>query len=214
MALLGLHMPRETTSLRQQVTDTLRESILSGSLRPGQKLIERLLCEELLVSRTILREALQHLQAEGVIVSTPRRGLSVAKPNAEEANQMLRVRQALTPLVGEEFARNASNAQVARLRAHVDRMDDQNAMTAENKFYSILLEGCGNSVASAMLTLLNNRIIIIQHLLPSVISQNRDMVDELRAIVSAIEARDPELTSRLCAAHDKGSTSMHHELAN
>ena len=73
------------------------------------------------MSRTILREALQHLQAEGVIVSTPRRGLSVAKPSAEEANQMLRVRQALTPLVGEEFARNASNAQVARLRAHVDR---------------------------------------------------------------------------------------------
>ena len=198
MALLGLHMPRETTSLRQQVTDTLRESILSGSLRPGQKLIERLLCEELLVSRTILREALQHLQAEGVIVSTPRRGLSVAKPNAEEANQMLRVRQALTPLVGEEFARNASNAQVARLRAHVDRMDDQNAMSAENKFYSILLEGCGNSVASAMLTLLNNRIIILQHLTPSVTNHNRDTFDELRAIVSAIEARDAELTSRLC----------------
>ena len=61
MASLGLHLPRETASLRQQVTDTLRESILSGSLRPGQKLIERLLCEELLVSRTILREALQHL---------------------------------------------------------------------------------------------------------------------------------------------------------
>lgn len=214
MALLGLHMPRETTSLRQQVTDTLRESILSGSLRPGQKLIERLLCEELLVSRTILREALQHLQAEGVIVSTPRRGLSVAKPNGEEANQMLRVRQALTPLVGEEFARNASNAQVARLRAHVDRMDDQNAMSAENKFYSILLEGCGNSVASAMLTLLNNRIIIIQHLVPSVISQNRDMVDELRAIVSAIEARDAELTSRLCAAHAMRSTGIPRELAN
>jgi DNA-binding GntR family transcriptional regulator len=214
MALLGLHMPRETTSLRQQVTDTLRESILSGSLRPGQKLIERLLCEELLVSRTILREALQHLQAEGVIVSTPRRGLSVAKPNAKEANQMLRVRQALTPLVGEEFARNASAAQVARLRAHVDRLDDQNAISAENKFYSILLEGCGNSVASAMLTLLNNRMIILQHLTPSVISHNSDTFDELRAIVSAIEARDAELTSRLCAAHETGSTSLHRELAN
>jgi GntR family transcriptional regulator, trigonelline degradation regulator len=214
MALLGLHMPRETTSLRQQVTDTLRESILSGSLRPGQKLIERLLCEELLVSRTILREALQHLQAEGVIVSTPRRGLSVAKPSAEEANQMLRVRQALTPLVGEEFACNASNAQVARLRAHVDRTDDQNAMTAENRFYSILLEGCGNSVASAMLTLLNNRIIILQHLTPGVTSHNRDTFDELRAIVSATEAPDAELTSRLCAAHATGSTSIHRELAN
>lgn len=214
MALLGLHMPRETTSLRRQVTDTLRESILSGSLRPGQKLIERLLCEELAVSRTILREALQHLQAEGVIVSMPRRGLSVAKPDAEEANQMLRVRQALTPLVGEEFARNASNAQVARLRAHVDRMDDQSAVSAENKFYSILLEGCGNSVASAMLTLLNNRIIILQHLKPGVTNHNRDTFDELRAIVSAIEARDAELTSRLCAAHAMRSTGIPRELAN
>ena len=212
MALLGLHLPRETASLRQQVTDTLRVSILSGSLRPGQKLIERLLCEELLVSRTILREALQHLQAEGVIVSTPRRGLSVAKPDAQEANQMLRVRQALTPLVGEEFARNASNAQVARLRAQVDRLGDQNAMSAENKFYSILLEGCGNSVAGSMLALLNNRIIILQHLIPSVVSHRSDTFDELRGIVSAIEARDAELASRLCAAHvETGAANMQHE---
>ncbi|CAN7162004.1 GntR family transcriptional regulator [Phyllobacterium sp. LjRoot231] len=208
-------MPQETASLRQQVTDTLRESILSGSLRPGQKLIERELYEELLVSRTILREALQHLQAESMIVSTPRRGLSVAKPGAREANEMLRVRQALTPLVGEEFARNASDAQVARLREHVDRLDDQNPMTAENKFYSILLEGCGNSVASSMLTHLNNRIIILQHLSPSLVSHNADALDELRAIVSAIEARDAELTGQLCAAHvGKGAAGVRHELTS
>ena len=176
--------------MRQQVTDTLRESILSGSLRPGQKLIERELCEELLVSRTILREALQHLQAESMIVSAPRRGLSVSKPGTREANEMLRVRQALTPLVGEEFARNASDAQVARLRKHVDCLDDQDPMIAENKFYSILLEGCGNSVASSMLTHINNRIIILQHLAAGVVCYDADRFDELRAIVSAIETRD------------------------
>jgi DNA-binding GntR family transcriptional regulator len=204
MAILGLDMPRETSSLRQRVTDTLRQSILSGALRPGQKLIERQLCEELLVSRTILREALQHLQAEDLIVSKPRRGLSVAAPGEQEAGEIFRVRQALTPLVGQEFVRNASKAQIARLRRHVDRMvaaGKTTALDAENEFYTILLEGCGNSVASHMLTQLNNRILVLQRLSPDLGRCSEDSLVEFRAIVDAIEARDADLTGRLCAAH-------------
>ena len=66
-----LRVPREETSLRQKTTAMLRTAILDGVLTPGQKLSERELCESLDVSRSCLRESLQHLQAEGLITIVP-----------------------------------------------------------------------------------------------------------------------------------------------
>lgn len=202
MTRLGLSVPREM-SLREQVTDSLREAILSGGLHPGQKLVERELCEELRISRTILREALQHLHAEGLIVNLPRKGRSVAAMGEEEAREIQEVRKALEPLVAQGFARNASDAQVARLRAHLERMaqpDGANDIVrAESEFFSIMLDGCGNRLAGDMLTQLNNRIAMLRRLSLGRRAGQGATLRELGAIMAAIEARDPARAGKLCA---------------
>src|SRR5690606_173352 len=112
---------------------------------------ERDLWQSLGISRTVVREALQHLQAEGLIDIIPHRGPVVATLSADEVRELYVVRGALEALAGEGFARNATDEQVARLREALEylRQPEASASTesllaAKNAFYAILREGCGN----------------------------------------------------------------------
>lgn len=205
MTTLDLHIPREASSLRQQVTDRLREAILYGDFEPGEKLVERELCDRLGISRTLLREALQHLQAEGLIVTVPHKGPSVARITEAEAREIYQVRGALEALAAEGFARHAPDALVRRLRLHLNYLHTPDAaaniLAAKNGFYDILLEGCGNRVVGKMLTQLNNRITLLRRYSLSHPGRLPDTLKELGEIVAAIEARDPDEAGRLCARH-------------
>ncbi len=202
---LDLHIPRDVTSLRQQVTDRLREAILYGRFEPGQKLVERELCERLDISRTLLREALQHLQAEGLIINVPHRGPSIAVIGEAEAREIYQVRQSLEALAGEGFARNATDEQIGRLKGALDHLRSPDAaanlLAAKNGFYAILLEGCGNRVVGQLLTRINNRVTLLRRISLGQPGRLAETLKELAAIVAAVEARDSRLAGRLCAAH-------------
>lgn len=202
MTMTGLNFSREMLSLRQRVTDGLREAILSGALQPGQKLIERELCEEMRISRTVLRESLQYLNAEGLVANVPRRGHAVASIDEKEVREIYRVRQILEALLGEDFANNATEDQIARLRGHIDALKSDGSATnfvfAEDEFYSILVKGCGNRIAGDVFKQLNNRITLLRQRVIEEAGGN-NLLAELRAIAAAAEARDAELTGRLCA---------------
>jgi DNA-binding GntR family transcriptional regulator len=192
MTNLGLNIPR-AISLRQQVTDSLRTSILSGTLRPGQKLIERELCEEMHISRTVLREALQHLEAEGMIVNEPPKGRVVIDISEEEAREIYDVRRAMEYLVAESFIRNATEGQIVRLREKLNRAGSlarpEDILTLEDEFTSDMLRAGGNKVAANILLQLNNRIVISRRLSSVAGISADERLAELRALMSAIEAR-------------------------
>lgn len=119
----------------------------------------------------MLREALQHLQAEGLIRIIPHKGPLVATIDLDEARAIYEVRRSLEGLAGEGFARHASNEQVARLRAALQYLhtpaasaDTAALLAAKNAFYAVLLEGCGNQVVGQILTQLNNRVTLLRRL--------------------------------------------------
>lgn len=199
---------RESASLRDQVTGIIRDAILSGQLAPGQKLVERELCSSLDISRTLLRESLPQLQAEGLIRSVAHKGPSVALIDADEVRDIYQVRRVLETFATREFARNASDEQVRELREQLvalkrpvgaDNLRD--LLTAEAGFYSVIFAGCGNNVVGQVLTQLNNRIMLYKRLSLSVAGRLQETIDELEDIVSAIEARDVEKAADRCELH-------------
>ncbi|MES2027083.1 MAG: GntR family transcriptional regulator [Pseudomonadota bacterium] len=203
-----LRVPREETSLRERATQTLRKAILDGHFAPGQKLSERELCEDLDVSRSCVREALQHLQAEGLITIIPHRGPEVTTISAQEVRDIYEVRANLESLAGRNFANNASPEQIQALRAKLtelaepDVAEDRSTMlTVKNQFYDILIEGCGNLVAGQMLQQLNNRVTVLRRISMSQPGRFSNTLKELDAIVTAIENRDGDTAARLCAEH-------------
>ena len=203
-----LFIKREMTTLRQQVTARLRQAILAGHLSPGMRLVERELCENLGVSRPLVREALQQLQAEGLIHLVPHKGPVVATISEEESRQIYAVRAYLEACVGEGFARNATAAQVFRLREALRYLASPEAsantdvlLEGKNTFYAILMEGCGNAIAGQMLTQLNNRITLLRRVSLGRAGRLAESLKELDAVVTAIEKRDAEAARDLLFQH-------------
>lgn len=194
--------------LRRQVTARLREAIVNGDLKPGQKLVERELCASLDVSRPLLREALPQLQAEGLITWVAHRGPSVALVDTDEVREIFQVRVALESLAAREFARNASDEQIAELRRQISSQQPVNApgslrdvLALKVGFYSVLFEGCGNRMIGQIVNQLINRIVLFEELSLPAPARLQEVIEELGAIVSAIEARDVPLAGKMCEIH-------------
>ena len=96
-------LTHEPAPLRRKIVVALRHAIEVGEVRPGDRLIEKDLCQKLNVSRTSLREALRELQAEK-LVTTSSRGLIVAEISEDDAANIYQVRAALEGLVAAQFA--------------------------------------------------------------------------------------------------------------
>ena len=88
----------EYLPLRDVVFQTLRNAILKGELKPGERLMEIQLAQKLGVSRTPVREALRKLELEGLVIMIPRRGAIVADITIQDLNDVLEVREALEEL--------------------------------------------------------------------------------------------------------------------
>lgn len=84
--------------LREVVSETLRKAIKDGVLKPGERLMEIQLAEELGVSRTPIREAIRKLELEGFVVMVPRRGTYVADISLKDIAQVFEIRSALEQL--------------------------------------------------------------------------------------------------------------------
>jgi len=199
---------REETSLRERATQALRGAILDGVFSPGQKLSERELCERLDVSRSCVRESLQHLQAEGLITIVPHRGPEVTTITPAEVRDIYAVRGSLETLAVRGFVTQATPEQKQALRRHVAALaepatahDRAAVLNIKNQFYDVLIAGCGNSVVGQMLRQLNNRVTVLRRVSMARPGRLPETVKELDALVSAIEASDEETAAQRCAEH-------------
>jgi len=114
-------------TLREQVARRIRRALLTGELKPGQRIKEVHLAEALGVSRPTLRESLQQLIHEGVLVQVPYKGIHVAQPTAEELADVAEVPIALETMAALKLSRDPHGAAMAAVRAalrtHLDAVD-------------------------------------------------------------------------------------------
>ncbi len=210
-----LNVSREATSLRLLVENRLRSAIGSGVFKPGQRLIERELCEQTGVGRTSIREALRQLEAEGLVTTIPHRGPIVSTMTAEEAAQLYDLRGLLEGYAGRECAKRRDPAIIARLRAEFKQMsavaghdDRSDLLAAKTKFYAALLEGCGNIFVERFLNMLLNRVTVLR--MTSMTQANRidKSLSEIETILVAIESGDEDGAERACVQHIQNAAAV------
>ena len=194
--------------VRQQVEAQLRGAIISGTLAPGSHLSDRSLCEQFGVSRSIIREAVRLMEAEGLVTVVPYRGLFVAFLSAAEAAQVYEVRGALEALAGEGFAQRASDEERAELRRIYEELaaigpaaGREALLDLKRRFYEVLLCGSRNAYVGRMLGQLLNRNTQLRATSLSDPGRLPQTVRELRRIVEAVERRDPDGASQACREH-------------
>lgn len=203
--------------LRKQVIELLYRAIVELEYMPGDRLVERELCERYSVSRTVIREALRHLEAEGLVNLVPNRGPVVALTSPEEASALFEVREALESLAARLCARRATRADVkalsrayARVKAAYEKDDLLEKLNAKDNFYRALCEGAKNPVITSTLRSIQARVQMLRALSLRTPGRADDSLRELAAIVAAIENGDEDASAELAALHVRraGETAL------
>lgn len=200
--------------LRKQVIELLRNAIISFEYKPGERLVERDLCERFEVSRTVIREALRHLEAEGLVELVANRGPIVSSPSPEEASDLYEVREALEALAARFCAERATPAQkkkLARALVHVatayEKEDLSRQLQAKDEFYWHLCEGAQNPVIASTLRGIHARVQMLRGLSLQAPGRTRESLIELRRLVAAIEKGDGRAAGELAAEHVRSAAS-------
>ena len=146
--------------LRDVVYNTLREAILKGELKPGERLMELQLASKLGVSRTPIREAIRMLELEGLAVTIPRKGAEVAKMTVKDMEDVLEVREALDELAAKIACNKITEEQLQTLSKVKDAFEESTKTTDikqiamyDEKFHDVIYESTGNV---RLVNLLNN----------------------------------------------------------
>jgi GntR family transcriptional regulator, trigonelline degradation regulator len=194
--------------VRLQVVQTLRKAIFQGRFVPGDRLVEKDLCELLGVSRTSIREAFRQLESEGIIENIPNRGPVVATLSRAQVKEVYEVRQVLEALAAKLFASNATEKQVEDLGKATETLASayrggnvDEIVAAKDVFYSILYSGCGNEVAPQMLTILNARINQLRRVSLSAPDRLEKSLGEMHRLMAAIRKRDGDNAQAAASDH-------------
>ena len=202
----------DVPTVRAMVAQKLREAIMSGTLKPGQRLVERELCEMMGVSRPSIREGLRVLEADGLVNTVPHRGPVVSTISLEEAKQLYAARAVLEGFAGRECARLRDSDVVlrigdalTRLKAAAAKQDLVGCLEAKTDFYGALIGGCRNSFVERMLKPLHDRITLLRITSMSQPKRINKSLREVTAIWRAIQSGDEELAERCCVDHVKAA---------
>ncbi len=200
--------------LRQAVYDALAELIASGSLKPGQHLVESDLAELLGVSRQPIREALQRLQGDGWVELRPAYGAYVHTPTPDEVVQLLGVRSVLEAYSAHEAALHATEQHIARLwelqEAGVAALaaDDERALVATNAdLHEYIVQVSANRVLVELISQVERRVR--WYYTPIARPRGKEAWNEHADLIRAIEARDGDLAERLMREHTERTTEFY-----
>lgn len=198
------------------VRDRIREDILNGVYRPGDRLIEGKLSEDLGVSRIPIREALRELSAEGIVTIEPRRGASVAVLSDSQARNLAEVRAALEGLNARLAAMRRDEATIEILKDILQR--GQEALAREDmaelkQLNTLFHEHLGTMAQNHVLTELTNSFRDRTTLLfaPSNIQRVRNNWEEHAQILNAVIAGNAELANLLATQHVYNAASAYFE---
>lgn len=199
---------RVVAPVRDQVQQMLSSAILAGSLLPGDRIIERKICEMTGASRASVREALRHLESQGLVTAIPNRGIVVTRTTADEAENIYELRAVLEGLAARRCASNATESQLSELQRCLKNFADaahsgnrSEALAIKNEFYECLLESSGNKFVADVHRALQGRIVALRAVSLSTEGRLNQSLAEITRIVDAIVARDGTRAERESIHH-------------
>lgn len=138
--------------LREVVFETLRDAIRKGILKPGERLMEIHLAEQLGVSRTPVREAIRKLELEGYVIMMPRRGTYVSNLSIKDINEVFEIRTSLDSLASGLAAERITDEELEHLQRllvvigeAIKEKNMEKIVEADTKFHDILYQASRNN---------------------------------------------------------------------
>ncbi|MDO5100284.1 MAG: GntR family transcriptional regulator [Eubacteriales bacterium] len=203
--------------LRDVVFATIRDAIIKGALKPGERLREITLAKKLGVSRTPVREAIRKLELEGLVKMVPRKGAEVAEMSVKNIQDVLVIRRVLEELAVRIACRCINEEQLAKLdevgrefESLYGKADDLNAAAkADVHFHELIYESTNNPRLIHILSNLREQIYRYRLEYLKVDRAHEVLVEEHRRILEALRERDEEKAAGMIRVHiDNQEESM------
>lgn len=211
----NIKVDRNMKTLRELTLEKVRSAIFSQYFRPGQRLVERTLGEELGVSRTVVREVLRHLETEGLVQSVPQHGPVVATIDADTTRQIYELRALLEghaaaacALLRDEDAISNMSGNLKLIEAAFASNDLQAVMEQTGHFYSTMFQAAGDTVAWGIVNSLNARINRLRVITISSRQRGLAAPGEMHRLLAAIRDQHPEEAKAAAQAHVKNAQAI------
>ncbi len=194
--------------LRDVVFNTLRQAILTGELKPGERLMEIHLANKLGVSRTPIREAIRKLELEGLVTMIPRRGAEVAQITAKSLQDVLEVRSSLDALCAELACERISDEEIAELEAACQAFeaatgtgDTRVIAAADVALHDIIVKATGNKRLVQLVNNLAEQMYRYRFEYIKDFSRHASLIEEHRVIFNAIRNKDKKTAAQAAITH-------------
>ncbi|SHM20176.1 transcriptional regulator, GntR family [Caldanaerovirga acetigignens] len=194
--------------LREIVFEVLRQAIISGDLKPGERLMEVQLAEEMGVSRTPVREAIRKLELEGLVVMIPRKGAYVAGLSLKDAADVFEIRQALEGLAAALAAERITEEEIESLEKILveineaaEKEDVDMVIKKDAEFHQILFKATRNDRLVQIINNLKEQIDRFRVQSFTNKARIKSLMEEHKKIVEAITERNVELAKKLAEEH-------------
>ena len=194
--------------LREIVFHKLRDAILQGRLKPGERLMELQLASELGVSRTPVREAIRKLENEGLAITVPRKGAQVAAMTEKDMQDVLEIREVLDGLAVETACDKINGRQLTELTQTIQKFESsiqegdlKKIAEYDVEFHDIIYEATDNPKLVIVLNNLREQIYRyrIEYLKDK--KNYPDLIREHREILTALKQRNKESVKDIMRNH-------------
>ena len=194
--------------LREVVCETLRDAIRKGVLKPGERLMEIQLAEELGVSRTPVREAIRKLELEGYVIMMPRRGTYVANLSIRDVNEVFEIRTSLDSLASGLAAERITDDELERLQrllviigGYVEANDMDKIVETDTEFHDLLYQASRNTRLVGIIFNLREQLTRFRTTSMSFPGRLKATLEEHRRIVEAIAQGDVKEAQQAAEDH-------------
>lgn len=194
--------------IKDKIAHILREEILNGNLKPGERLNEKELCEKLGVSRTPLREAIRNLEAEGLLETIPNKGSRVVSFTIDDVEDIYELRIMLESKATEKSVERLTDEHIreleeiqSELREAVKNEDWYYVDTLNQSFHRMLFSQGSNERLIKIVSNLNQFGRLIRVTAFAIPGRSLKVLEEHEAILEAVKQRNAGLARELVAQH-------------
>ena len=194
--------------LHDEILAGIREMIFTGALIGGQRVPEKMICEQLSISRTPLREALKVLASEGLLELLPNRGARVSRLTAAEVDEMFPVMGALEGLAGEIACQRISDDGIDEIRAlhyqmaaHHKRKELAPYFKLNQQIHGKIFAATGNGTLGSIYDSLTGRIRLARYRANFSYERWDQAMAEHEEILEALSGRDGPRLARILKTH-------------
>jgi DNA-binding GntR family transcriptional regulator len=195
-------------SLREEVYESLKKSILHGKLKGGQRLIEETLADQIGISRTPVREAFHKLERDDLVTKLPKGGFAVREFTKEDVDEIFGIRSALESYAAYLATLHITPDKLSQLEkkvkeseAAVEKGDDDRVVELNTEFHDFIYKSCKSRKLIEMINNYRDYFYRYRSLLLHTEKGTNYSIDDHRRMLDAMKKRNPRLVERLVRNH-------------